>query len=210
LWQRAVAQPGCNALALPDFYGAYNALVCAAKQKCLVHLLRDLKKVAKSGDKSGDWPTFAKRLKRMLRDAMRLRGNRQTLENAKYERLCAGIEQRMTQLIEISWTNKEAKRLVKRLRRHRDELFVFLYHDDVPFENNHAERTIRGAVVMRKNSYCNRSVDGAKTQAILMSVFQTLKQRNANVTKTIVNALHHFLKTKKLPSLAQAIKNSAE
>ena len=64
-------------------------------------------------------------------------------------------------------------------------------------------------VVLRKNSDCNRSVDGAKTQAILMSVFQTLKN-NANVTKTIVNALHHFLKTKKLPSLAQAIKNSAE
>ncbi|MCL2118197.1 MAG: transposase [Planctomycetaceae bacterium] len=99
---------------------------------------------------------------------------------------------------------------MKRLRRHRAELFVFLYHEDVPFENNHAERTIRGAVVMRKNSDCNRSVEGAKTQAILMSVFQTLKQRNANVTKTIVNALHHFLKTKKLTSLAQAIKNSAE
>ena len=42
-----------------------------------------------------------------------------------------------------------------------------------------------------------------------MSVFQTLKQQNANVIKTTVNALHHFLKTKKLPSLAQAIKNSA-
>jgi hypothetical protein len=193
-----------------DFYGAYNALVCAAKQKCLVHLLRDLKKVAKSGDKSENWPTFSKRLKRMLRDAMRLRGNRQTLEKAKYERLCAGIEQRMTQLIESPWKNKEAKRLVKRLRRHRAELFVFLYHDDVPFENNHAERTIRGAVVMRKNSYCNRSVNGAETQAVLMSVFQTLKQRNANVTKTIVNALHHFLNTKKLPTLKQSLENSAE
>ena len=102
------------------------------------------------------------------------------------------------------------KRLVKRLRRHREELFVFLYHEGVPFDNNHAERTIRGAVVMRKNSYCNRSADGAETQAILMSVFQTLKQRNANVTKTIVNALHQYLKTKKLPTLKQALENSAE
>ena len=200
-----------------DFWGAYNAIVCAGKQKCLVHLLGDLKKVAKYGDKSDDWPTFAKRLKRILRDAMRLvatsattRGRRQTLEITKYERLCAGIEKRMTQLIASSWTNKEAKRLVKRLRRHRDELFVFLYHADVPFDNNHAERTIRNAVVMRKNSYCNRSLDGAKTQAILMSIFQTLKQRNANVTKTIVTALRHFLKTKKLPTLAQSIENLAE
>ena len=111
--RRGSVEPGCNALALPDFYGAYNALVCAGKQKCLVHLLRDLKKVAKSGDKSGDWPTFAKRLKRMLRDAIRLSGKRQTLEKVKYERLCAGIENRMTQLIETTWKNAEAKRLVK-------------------------------------------------------------------------------------------------
>jgi len=62
-------------------------------------------------------------------------------------------------------------------------LFVFLYHKDVPFDNNHAEHTIRGVVVMRKNSDCNRSKVEAKTQAMLMSVFQTLKQRNANVTK---------------------------
>jgi hypothetical protein len=107
-----------------------------------VHLLGNLKKVAKYGDKSEDWPTFSKRLKRILRDAIRLCGRRSTLEKTKYEQLRACIEQRMTQLIELPWKNPEAKRLVKRLRRHRDELFVFLYNAEVPFENNHAERTI--------------------------------------------------------------------
>ena len=175
-----------------------------------MHLLGDMKKVAKYKDKSGDWPEFAKRLKRILRDAMRLRGKRSTLKDTEYKRLCAGIERRMTRLIDASWGNGEAKRLVKRLKRHRGELFVFLYHTEVPFDNNHAERTIRNAVVMRKNSYCNRSVDGAETQAILMSVFQTLKQRNAHVTATIVKALRQFLTTKKLPTLASLFGNSAE
>ena len=114
----------------------------------------------------------------------------------------------MTLLIETTWKNKEAKRLVKRLIRHREELFVFLYHADVPFDNNHAERTIRGTVVMRKNSDCNRNVDGAKTQAILMSALQTFKQQNASVTKIIVNTLHLFLTTKKLPTLASLLENS--
>ena len=193
-----------------DFWGAYNVIVCADKQKCLVHLLGNLKKVAKYGDKSKDCPTFAKRLKRILRDAMRLRGKRQALKKAKYERLCACIERRMTQLIDATWKNKEAKRLVKRLRRHRDELFVFLYHENVPFDNNHAERTIRNPVVMRKNSYCNRSADGAETQAILMSIFQTLKQRKVRVTSTIVNALRTYLTTKKLPTLKEILENLAE
>ena len=104
--------------------------------------------------------------------------------------------------------HKEAKRLVECLHRHRDELFVFITKDDVPFDNNHAECTIRGAVVTRKNSYSKRNVDGAKTQAILMNVFPTLKQQNTNVTKTIERALHQFLTTKKLPTPASLPENS--
>ena len=42
---------------------------------------------------------------------------------------------------------------------------------------------------------------GAKTQAILMSVFATLKQRSHNGTATIVEALRTSLTTKKITNL---------
>lgn len=193
-----------------DFWGAYNAVVCAGKQKCLSHLLGDLKKVRKYKDTGDDWNEFSKRLKRIVRDAMRLRGRKQDVDSDRYGRLCNGIENRLSRLIKAEWKNVEAKRLVKRLRRHRKELLVFLYHDGVPFDNNHAERTIRNGVVMRKNSYCNRSLDGAKTQAVLMSVFATLKQRGYHGTKVIVDALREYLTTKKLPDLPQIINQTAE
>jgi transposase-like protein len=193
-----------------DFYGAYNAIVCADKQKCLAHLLGDLKKVTKYKDKSGDWATFSKQLKRLLRDAMRLCGRRDSISVTKYESLCCAIERRLCRLLREPWTNAEARRLVKRLRRHRRELFVFLYNKGVPFENNHAERTIRNGVVMRKNSYCNRSVGGATTQAVLMSIFATLKQRGFHGTSIIVEALREFLTTKKLPDLYQKTLHTAE
>ena len=61
-----------------DFYGAYNAVVCAYKQRCLVHLLRELKKVSQSNN-SSDWLLFSQRLKRLLRDAMRLRGTKNSM-----------------------------------------------------------------------------------------------------------------------------------
>ena len=55
-----------------DFWGAYNAVCCGQRQTCLVHLLRDLENVEhyRSGDK--DWPVFAKKLRRLLHDAIRL------------------------------------------------------------------------------------------------------------------------------------------
>jgi biopolymer transport protein ExbD len=73
---------------------------------------------------------------------MRLRGRRDGRERSEYESKCARIEKRLTQHLKKAWENVEAKRLVKRLRRHRAELFVFLYKDGVPSDNNHAERVI--------------------------------------------------------------------
>ena len=148
-------------------------------------------------------------MKRIIRDAMRLCGKRKTLEITKYKRLCQTIENRLTRLIADEWKNVEAKRLIKRLKRHREELLVFLYHECVPFDNNYAERTIRNGVVMRKNSYCNHSKNGAETQAILMSVFATLKQRGHHGTAIIVDALRTFLTTKKITNLPIPT-NSAE
>ena len=71
----------------------------------------------------------------------------------------------------------------------------------MPVANNFAERQIRPAVILRKNSQCNRSDPGAATQAILMSVYRTLKLRGLNPTKTIADALRTYITTGQLPPL---------
>ena len=75
----------------------------------------------------------------------------------------------------------------------------------MPFDNNHAERAIRPAVLIRKNSYSNRSQRGADAQAVLMSVYRTLKQRGHHPIKTIVKAIESYLTTEKLPPLLAPI-----
>jgi hypothetical protein len=111
------------------------------------------------------------------------------------------LEQRLQTLIMHAWENKHARRLVKRLRRHATELFTFVDHPEVPFDNNHAERMIRPAVIIRKNSYANGSHDGADLQAVLMSIYRTLKQRGHNPIQTIIAAVRTYLKTGSLPPL---------
>lgn len=186
---------------ISDFWGAYNAVACALRQTCLVHLLRDLKHVEKYKSKADDWPQFAKKLRRLIGDAIRLWRKRREMPEEQYASQRSRLDQRLAELIETPWKNKDAKRLVKRLRRHRNDIFTFLDHENVPFENNHAEREIRPAVIIRKNSYGNRSDQGANCQAVLMSIFRTLKQRGHHPIHTIVDALKTYLKTGILPPM---------
>ena len=186
-----------------DFWGAYNAVACALRQTCLVHLLRDLQHVEKYKSTAEDWPAFSKLLRRLLGDAIRLWRARAELSAESYASRRARLTERLQTLIATPWKNREARRLIKRLRRHQHDLFTFLDHEGVPFDNNHAEREIRPAVIIRKNSYGNRSEAGADTQAVLMTVFRTLKQRGHEPMKTIVEALRTYVQTGKLPPLPQ-------
>jgi hypothetical protein len=136
----------------------------------------------------------------LLGDAIRLK-KRGDISAEEYASRRERLTVRLDELIATEWEDKDAKRLIKRLRRHRDDLLTFLDEPDVPFDNNHAERAIRPAVMIRKNSFGNRSDRGADTQAVLMSVYRTLQQRGHAPLKTVVDALTTYLKTGKLPPL---------
>ncbi len=157
-----------------DFWGPYNAVACSRRQVCLVHLLRDLKHVEQYKQPGRHWPPFAKKLRRLLGDAMRLKKNDELADESYASRRAHPRAAGRTD--PRAWEDPRPS-ADQRLRRHRDDLFTFLDHDDVPFDNNHAERSIRPAVVMRKNQYGNRSASGAETQALLMSIYRTLQQR---------------------------------
>ena len=99
------------------------------------------------------------------------------------------------------FADKDARRLCKRLRDSCDHIFTFLEHPQAPFDNNFAERMIRPAVILRKNSQSNRSEQGAATQAVLMSLCRTLKLRGLDPTRTIANALKTYAETASLPPI---------
>ena len=136
-----------------------------------------------------------------MRDSLRLSRWRGELSPEKFTSRRARLDSRLTSLIEAAWRDRECRRLVKRLKRHQGELFTFLNHAGVPADNNHAERQIRPAVLMRKNSYANGSEAGAETQSIMMSIFMTLKLRGINPTDAVVKALRELLVTGQLPTL---------
>ncbi|MBI4707726.1 MAG: IS66 family transposase [Candidatus Omnitrophica bacterium] len=177
-----------------DFFGAYGKIVAWAKQRCIVHLFRELEKVSTKNN-SFEWVGFTKKLKRLLKDAMRLSARQKEIEPTAYMSKSDRLHQRLAMIYNQKYEDADYNRIANRLKKHKDELFTFVIHSEVSADNNHAERQIRPAVIMRKNSYCNRSQQGADTQAILMSIFRTLHLRKVDPISTLTNSLSEWIKT---------------
>lgn len=182
-----------------DFWAAYESVCAGDYQKCLPHLLRELLKVDEHND-SPEWKSFSKQLKRLVRDGIRLR-KRGDFDKERYASRIRLIHRRLCGLADAAYHDADAARLGQRLSKYRDQLFTFLDTPGVPPDNNHGERQIRPAVIIRKNSLCNRSEQGAATQAVLMSIYRTLKLRGHDPTKAIAEALRELLLIGKLPPL---------
>jgi transposase len=169
-----------------DFWGAYNKICTLAKQRCFYHLLTELEKVDKS-NKSCAWKKFRKKLARLLMDAVRLDADKATLSAEVWGRRKMKLYKRCDQLILSPRDDKDVNRLVKRLIRHRNELFTFLEYTDVSPYNNHAEQQMRKPVITRKISQQNRSETGAEAHAIFMSLFRSAELQGLNPVDKVLS-----------------------
>ena len=164
---------------ITDFWGAYHAIEALAKQRCYFHLFTELIKLDKL-NASATWKRFRKKLSRFLKDAVRLGQQRQQHSPPTYARRKAQLLARLDELIAAAFDDADARRLIKRLRRHRGELLTFLDYEGVSPYNNHAEQQMRTAVHTRKVSQQNRSLQGAKTHATFLTLFRSAELQSLN------------------------------
>jgi len=115
---------------ITDFWGAYKRVKAAFRQKCLAHLFRELEKVLVR-NRSPGWLEFCKKLKRLLKDTLRLR-KREDVSPEQYASRRARFDVRLDEILAHPWDDPDARRLVKRMRKYRDELFRFLDDPTVP------------------------------------------------------------------------------
>jgi transposase len=169
-----------------DFYGAYDAAGFEHKQRCLAHLLRELKETARDSPAFAAGP-FYRRCKRLLRDMLALKKRWHELGDATYTRRACRVEDRLEALARghARDTDPDARRLASRLLRHRRELTPFLWDEKLDGTNNAAERALRPAVVMRKVTGGSRSEQGADAWAVVASVLRTAKQQGRDALATL-------------------------
>lgn len=170
-----------------DFYAGYDRLN-GPKQRCLTHLLRELKELGEVDPSFADCP-LARKLARWCKEALRLKKRWDELPDARYEMKASRLEDRLDALARAEPEHPDARRLCKRVGRHRAELTRFLWDKRLDGTNNAAERALRPAVVMRKVTGGSRSEAGAAAWAKLASLLRTADQSGLGVydaTKKLV------------------------
>jgi len=160
-----------------DFYAAYHHYP-GLKQRCWVHLLRDLHDLTVLYPDDAALARWQAQVRRVYDAATafvspdeRQRSVAQQTFAARLLALCAPYADHPTAV---------QARLCRRIQRHSDELFVFVAHPDVPPDNNLAERSVRPLVTSRKISGGTRSAQGSTTKMTLASLFGTWHVRGLN------------------------------
>jgi hypothetical protein len=166
-----------------DFYAVYDQFDCP-QQKCLTHLLRELREaVQKQPELAGH--AFFRQCKSLAQAMLRLKKRRKKLSASAYGRQVKAVETRLANLSRKPWNQADADRLAARLRKYGDRLTTFLHDPKVDGTNNAAERALRPPVVMRKITGGSRSAAGARAWAILASVMRTAQQQGRDVLETL-------------------------
>jgi transposase len=155
-----------------DFYAAYHGLECR-KQRCLVHLLRELAKL-RDELPAASVRTFIGPLIALLQDAIQLGKDRERVSKAAFRRARQQIHDRFDDLLlNCHSRNADCVRIWKRLFKHCDELFVFLDDPRVPADNNGCERDIRSLAAARNDGGVHRAEWSAAAFARIKSVIVT-------------------------------------
>jgi hypothetical protein len=156
------------------------------KQKCLSHLLKDLKEMNET--KIGRALQFARQTTSLLQEALTLKREKPTLPARTFSQRARSLEARLDALIASSrrFSDPDNARFAKRLRRYRPHLLRFLYLNELEPTNNLAERMLRPAVITRKTNGCNRTKGGAATHSILASVLVTSHLHSISVLDYLV------------------------
>jgi len=153
-----------------DFYSGYDWYL-GPKQRCWVHLLRDLAKLVEGHSSVNEWAEMVKGIWKAAKKVAR----RADLGDEVRLRLRERLQTKLLWLAQSYAADKDCPQhvLAKRICRYLPELFTFVEHPQVAWHNNAAERAIRPAVIARKVSGGTRSARGSQTKTRLMSVFAT-------------------------------------
>jgi len=169
---------------IADFYPGYDSLNCK-HQKCWVHLIRDLNDDLWKNPYDTEYESFILELKNLI---IPIFASIEKYGSKKhhFNKFRKNIEEFYNRVIlnEIYYSEITIK-YQTRLKKHWTSLFTFIDFDDIPWNNNMAERGIRHLAVQRKISmYFDR---GIKYYLLFLGIMQTCKFQKKSFLKFLLS-----------------------
>lgn len=191
-----------------DAWKPYDVVKCAGHQLDLLHVNRWLEraeikhkieprslltskpaKKTKAGRPPKNLLEFVDGVRSILKRAIKFTENdpppsievrKNTLDECRKE---------MDTLLNREWTDVDAIRISKELRKRQPMLFTFMEFEEVPWHNNDAERAMRKGVLHRKVSGGRRTWPGAGVFEVLLSIYETSKIRKQRFMEVLKEKL---------------------
>lgn len=162
-----------NSTLVTDCLAMQLATPAAAHQLCHSHLGRELKAFDEAHPQE-DWHV---KIKTLFNKANELSNGPHSAKQIKR------IENKLEKLLQTDQSLAPGKisAFWKRLNKHKDKIFTFLYDPKVPRQNNASERAIRCAKVKLKVSGQFKTTMGAQQFVIIRSLIDTMIKQKQNV-----------------------------
>ncbi len=153
-----------------DGYKAYDYI--GLRQRCWVHLLREVRDIAQ---KDNEVKVQYERLKLLYEQLKELKvkpPNDKAIKDVKW--MLGDIANCLDAI-------RKGRKLATLIKNGGNDWFTALYYKDVPLENNQAERELRPLVLLRKTIGCYRNEKGQRWIDIVISVLHTWKLQGINI-----------------------------
>lgn len=165
-----------------DDYLGYKKLPLK-QQSCWAHLLRKSHETAVDIKASVEVKLLHNKLKEMF--LMLDKVVKSSFDRSDREVVYQQALDDLKEIIDTKYQYSDTKAIQTRVKNQGENLLTAIRYEGVPLTNNLAERSLRPMVVLRKVSGGSRSYQGAKTTAVNMSIYQTVKLQNLPLFETL-------------------------
>ena len=186
--------PYYTGTAVHDCLRSYFSFDNCGHAICGAHLLRELNGLIENGSK---WATsFHKFLMMMYRVSDKGSSvlKHQDWFERIYDVICAQADGEEPQAVRTTakqgcTKSSKGRKLLNRLKKHKDSVLAFIKQSFIPFTNNQAERDVRPCKGKIKIAGAFRTFQGAKEFARIQGCISTFRKQNLNTFKELKKSL---------------------
>jgi transposase len=189
--------PSYRGTCVHDGLLAYTHYTRCRHALCGAHLLRELTYFEEVAAETKAWASPLKELLLGMKEeaarvgaqgGKRLAAERLAELVVSYERLVAEGQEAQPPPEVPEQVRKQARNLLLRLERRKDEVLRFVRDFSVPFDNNQAERDLRMIKLQQKTSGCFRTEEGARRFCRIRGYVSTIRKQGRGVLSALEGA----------------------